>query len=319
LNRSDGRVELHLETPGGRVVDVVNRAVISCGALQTPFLVARSVKVQERDASGIGTGLMEHIEGYIGTLKISKPGKSLPRFNGICLTLDRKIPGQNFGAGIAIVERLSKLNGWPNFQIEIVPFIPEYRFSKYLVNKVEKSPQRLISSILKRLAFCERAIKKSMHFAYQRICRLRGVYFYSLWLKSEEFPNPESSVTFDFDSEKVRYNHKISQITQDKLREGLRFFKETIEQSSPCEVSYYKSILENSENLYLRPNWHPMGTLPMNPRLRTPFVGKNQNLVGFQNVYICDASIFPTGSYSNPVYTALALALRLTNFLNNSD
>lgn len=316
LNLPDGRVELHFQTSTGIVLEVVDVAVLSCGALQSPSLVSRSIMGQDMQAANVGSCLMEHIEGYIGSLRISKSQK--PAISRISLTIDRKIDGQPFGVGIAISQELSKRNGWPNFQVEIVPFIPEYRFSSYLVNSLKESSNPLVFSLMKKIAFGERATKKIFYFLYHRLLRFAGINYYSLWLKSEEFPNKESYVAFDSVNNKTIYHHKVSQVTQDKLREGLQYLQRVFHNHNTGAIIFYRKILDNSKHLYLRPNWHPMGTLSMSPDLSPPIVGRNQNLIGFNNVYICDSSLFPTGSNSNPVFTALALGLRLSRFLKQS-
>lgn len=44
-------------------------------------------------------------------------------------------------------------------------------------------------------------------------------------------------------------------------------------------------------------------------------VDPNLKLHGLENGYVCSASVFPTGGYSNPTHTVIALAIRLADYL----
>ena len=60
------------------------------------------------------------------------------------------------------------------------------------------------------------------------------------------------------------------------------------------------------------PNWHPMGTTRMGADPRYSVVDPNLAIHGTPNCYVLSASVFPTGSNSNPTFTTLALASRLS-------
>jgi aryl-alcohol dehydrogenase-like predicted oxidoreductase/choline dehydrogenase-like flavoprotein len=60
---------------------------------------------------------------------------------------------------------------------------------------------------------------------------------------------------------------------------------------------------------------HHMGGTPMAPSAREGIVDTNLKLHGIENGYLCSSSVFPTGGFSNPSHTLLALAMRLSDHL----
>ena len=47
----------------------------------------------------------------------------------------------------------------------------------------------------------------------------------------------------------------------------------------------------------------------------TEVVDKNCKVFGFKNLFIAGSSVFPTGCHANPTLTIVALALRLSDYL----
>ena len=312
-NREFDQVEIRFATSRGTVTEGVDSLVIACGALQSPSLVSRALKGKGDHEASIGDYLMEHIEGYVGSIKV-KPSqkKSLSPF---VMGSDRRLENQQFGIGISLREETLQANGWPNFQVELVPYIPDYKLDRLIAGNSSQNLNRAFVFILSGLSYIERVFKKSFFKMIHSICTIFSISYYSVWVKSEEFPNPSSRVRYDSNSSRTIYEHRISELTSKKLQEGLLFLSETFLDRDMGRIHFYSRLLSSDKSYYLRPNWHPMGTLPMRDKTSHSHVDSNQALVGFRNVYVCDASIFPSGSNSNPVFTALMLSLRLSKKL----
>jgi choline dehydrogenase-like flavoprotein len=81
------------------------------------------------------------------------------------------------------------------------------------------------------------------------------------------------------------------------------------------------SLLEHVR--YDEPDWerhlsdvnHHMGGTRMSSEFDRGVVDTNLRVWGTSNLYVCSASVFPTGSHSNPTLTVLALAARLADHL----
>lgn len=312
-NLEDSRIEMKFATSGGTVVEIADLLIIACGALQSPSLVARSFVAEGKNPDSIGSQLMEHLEGYIGSIRIKSSQREA--ISPFILDAERRLEHQQFGTGIALKEEILQKNGWPNFQVEIVPYIPDYKLNRVLSIYPDQSMNPVIFFLLTKLAYIERVIKKASYKFIHSVLNLFRISYYSVWIKSEEFPSHSSRVIFDPYSSKTIYNHTVSDLTSKKLREGLLFLSKTFQLEDMGRFHFYSRLFDEEESLYLRPNWHPMGTLPMREESQLCLVNSKQALVGFNNVYLCDASIFPSGSNSNPVFTALMLALRLSKNL----
>lgn len=63
--------------------------------------------------------------------------------------------------------------------------------------------------------------------------------------------------------------------------------------------------------------WHYMGTTRMHADPERGVVDVNCRVHGLSNLYIAGPSVFPTGSFANPVMTLVALALRLADHLRS--
>lgn len=62
-------------------------------------------------------------------------------------------------------------------------------------------------------------------------------------------------------------------------------------------------------------HYHHMGGNRMSRSSNDGVVDENLKMHGMKNLYITGSSVFPTGGYSNPTYTILALTLRLADHL----
>ena len=312
-NSEDARIEIKFTTSNGDVSELADSLIITCGALQTPSLVARSFVVQGMDPAPIGSNLMEHLEGYIGSIRIKSSQREA--ISPFVLDTNRRLKHQQFGTGIALKEEILQKNGWPNFQIELVPYIPDYKLNRLLSSYSDRTMNPLLFSLLTKFSYIERVAKKAFYMFIHSISNLLGISYYSVWIKSEEFPSHSSSVTYDPNSGHTIYHHRVSDLTSKKLREGLLFLSKIFQDENMGSLHFYPWLFDEEQSLYLRPNWHPMGTLPMFEDSHLCLVKSNQALAGFSNVHLCDASVFPSGSNSNPVFTALMLAVRLSKNL----
>lgn len=64
---------------------------------------------------------------------------------------------------------------------------------------------------------------------------------------------------------------------------------------------------------YLRASYHHIGATRMSQSAATGVVDANLRMHGISNLYMCGASVMPTGGHANPTLTIVALALRLAD------
>jgi len=64
---------------------------------------------------------------------------------------------------------------------------------------------------------------------------------------------------------------------------------------------------------------HHMGGMRMSTSDANGIVDTNLRLYGLTNIYVCSSAVFPCSGFSNPTHTVLALALRLSDHLDQSE
>ena len=300
---------------GGFITIEVKAVVIAGGTLQSTKLVLNSPTIiRNLPQNVVGKYLMEHLEGYVGTLSISR--NNLKTLHGLVLDKERKLINAgvaNFGVSLSISESLTKKLCLLNVGIEIV----NLRI-KYLFDPVKYTGEnRMLRKILVFFFLIERIIRASSG----RLVKLvKSIFFkkisYSLWMKAEETPFQESEVRISkINEDKLIYNHKISSKTSREVRKVLELFKDLIEENNLGKIEYYSEITNDKKLLKLRPNWHPMGTLRIGDS-QGGVVDEHLRIQGTRNIYVASAAVFPSGSNQNPVFTTLVLALRLADQLN---
>jgi choline dehydrogenase-like flavoprotein len=65
-------------------------------------------------------------------------------------------------------------------------------------------------------------------------------------------------------------------------------------------------------------NWHHLGTTQMHRDPARGVVDENCRVHEMTNLYIAGGSVFPTGGYTNPSLTIVALSLRLADHLRST-
>lgn len=274
--------------------------VIAAGCLQSTALVQRSFK-DTPFKNPIGKFLMEHFDGFIGTLKI-KPNQQncLKNFK---LDDSRRLPGTNFGLGITTTSN-TKLN----WHLELCSFQKTYTFDPY-VNRFN-----LPLPALKILFLIERCIVFIPFLLLYNYYRFRKISVYSLWLKGEEQSVHTSRIEISAES-KIKYKHHISSETVKILKSELRLFSKSLNKNKLGKLKF---------NLHFRipnflstgGNFHPMGTLRMHST-ESSIVKFDGSLGNFSNIFCVDSSVFPIGAHQNPTAMALTLTLETISKITN--
>lgn len=161
----------------------------------------------------------------------------------------------------------------------------------------------------------EKLIFVNLRTIQQFIRKILGVHKYSIYIKSEEIPYVESEIKIEnFDNSIVRYNHKISENTFILLRNNIFQFQIIFNKYFNAKIELNKKIF-NLEHLktFFGPNWHPMGATRIGTDQLTSVCNSNLQVHNISNLFILSSSVFPSVSNTNPTFTVLALADRLSN------
>ena len=291
-----------------------NKIVLTCGSIQTTALLMRSINIAPKsDYPALGKYLSEHIEGYIGSVTIkNKPEKNF--FKKISLDKNNRTLKINNGVGFALSLKGDQGKNFLNVQYELRKLIPRPYFFQSLKSK-NSGTNKFSLTTVKIMLLGEKLIFVNLRTIQQFIRKILGVHKYSIYIKSEEIPYVESEIKIEnFDNSIVRYNHKISENTFILLRNNIFQFQIIFNKYFNAKIELNKKIF-NLEHLktFFGPNWHPMGATRIGTDQLTSVCNSNLQVHNISNLFILSSSVFPSVSNTNPTFTVLALADRLSN------
>ena len=280
--------------------------VLTGGCLQSTALALKSKDIINMHPAPelIGKYLMEHFDGYVGTLRIKR--KNLKILKNIVLDEDRKIPGRNFGIGIS--NPITSNIGDPQlaYHLELVKWRKTYLFDPNL-NIFNGLPDNLYRIFF----FLERLLKKIPSEIRNFYFRLTFTEIYSVWLKGEELPFFDSDLKLSRNTEpkfaKLIYNHRISKQTKKIMRRRLLEFSAHLRKHNLGKFKIH-SYFRFNRLFYTGPNFHPMGSLRMGSNPKDSVISPDFSFHGSPRVFAVNSGIFPNGSNHNPTTMVLALS-----------
>jgi choline dehydrogenase-like flavoprotein len=145
---------------------------------------------------------------------------------------------------------------------------------------------------------------------------------YRLLAFVEQAPNPESRLTLSDDTDafgmrRAQLDWRVGQAEVDTLEGFARNVKTAFERFGLADVDIDPLVAARDPAVLDRTwdNYHNMGTARMADGPEGGVVDRSLRIFGSSNGYVCSTAVFPTGSFSNPTHTAIALALRLADDL----
>jgi hypothetical protein len=309
INKNENGINLVLVRAGSSDLENASHSdvVLTGGCLQSTSLAMKSIDIMTSLPAPdlIGRFLMEHFDGFVGTLRIRQ--KNVGALRKLILDEDRKIPAKEFGVGLTIPSNSSENSPAVDFHLEFVKWRKTYLFDPSL-NIFNGLPRR----IYRALFLIERSFKKVPS-------ELRGIWFkafsteiYSVWLKGEEIPFADSRLQIskgDHEKDtKLIYNHRVSKETKILMRRRLRELSNSLRVENLGDFRIHSYFRFNSL-FYTGPNFHPMGSLRMGLDPATSIVGPDFAFHGSPHVFAINSGIFPNGSNHNPTAMVLALSI----------
>ena len=138
----------------------------------------------------------------------------------------------------------------------------------------------------------------------------------------EQEPTSRSSITLTDERDplgllRIRFDWQVSERELETIRQYV-----LVAQSALARVARIipdEDLMSGSPKFFARcdDSNHHMGGMRMSTSESTGVVDTNLRLYGTTNVHICSSAVFPSSGFSNPTHTVLALALRLSDHLND--
>jgi choline dehydrogenase-like flavoprotein len=126
---------------------------------------------------------------------------------------------------------------------------------------------------------------------------------YDFWLTTEDLPHPDNRVTVDGDG-RIHLAYTATNPRAHALL--LRKVKDIVSRLFPLGLRLHKQ-------LGVEATPHQCGTLRMGTDPKTSIVDPTCKAHDLDNLYVADASVFPSSAAVNPALTIMANALRVAD------
>ena len=139
------------------------------------------------------------------------------------------------------------------------------------------------------------------------------------WLTSEDLPDPDNRVTLDHDGNIVLTykpnNEEGHQRLIEKLKGLMQQQTKCTVHGHECHVGLFSRNLFVGQRIPLAGVAHQNGTIRFGIDLKTSALDVNCKAHDVDNLYVVDASFFPSSGAVNPALTIMANALRVGDHL----
>jgi len=298
--------------------------VLACGGIENARMLLLSDKV-EKEGLGNGSGLvgryfMQHVE-YFTLTKIlaNHPSLLISPFLEFKKWNSDIIPVIHISAAAQEQHRLlncafSMNKVWHHktgydHLVDLWHEIKQGRWSDHSFHEL-KSVVKDMDSVA--TGIYNRIQGKKYHYAFD----------IELHVRCEQRPNPDSRVTLTNDRDqfglrKVNVDWRLTDDEKITIRESLHLMGQEFGRLGLGRIKIPEFLLAD-ETIWPQPIWsgcHHMTTTKMSQSPEHGVVNKDCRVHSVNNLYVAGSSVFPTGGYTMPTLTIVALALRLGEHL----
>lgn len=318
ITRADGQAVEYLlvGTARGTLQVRADVFVVSCGGLESPRLLLNSRRVHPggvgNDHDQVGRNLIDHPAGHFCKLGF-KQATHAPLFAGMPVN-------EHAGAiaGLMLAPEHQATHRLPNNYVWIRPSVTAARMDDELmlsylkVRSVRDLSFRQVVGILSHRDILYRVLVHRFG--------LRPKYrFGDLWFMTEQLPNLNSRVGLSTRL-KDRHGYPVAcvnwQLSDADLHGFFGYVRVLLERG--LRSPQYALARRDEPELWSRTvasAAHHLGTARMADHPSRGVVDSQLKVFGTSNLFVCDASVFPTAGSVNPSLTIAALALRLADHL----
>jgi choline dehydrogenase-like flavoprotein len=154
-----------------------------------------------------------------------------------------------------------------------------------------------------------------------RAVNLEGKYSLDFWLTSEDLPAPDNRVTLDRDGAIVLSyrpnNEEAHQRLIAKLKSLMKQQTKCLVHGHECHEGLFARNLFLGQRIPLAGVAHQNGTIRFGRDPATSALDVNCKAHEVDNLYVVDASFFPSSAAVNPALTIMANALRVGEHLKS--
>jgi choline dehydrogenase-like flavoprotein len=306
--------------PGGRTERVEAACfVVAAGGIETPRILLNSTSVRPagigNERGVVGRYLATHPKANVATLVLDRPVSTRhPLF------MDHPLAPGVMRCGLGFTPAAQRERRLLNHYVQVLPFA-EHRANRLF--EAFRGAERFNSPLIDRSPLVAGYLTGAGRIAFEMIGRAGRVHprttKFVLRAFLDQFPNPDNRVTLSerTDGLGARLANVAWTFSADDRASVIRFF-ECLEDELRSRGVHGLRF----DRLRAAVDWpltglhsHFIGTTRMGTDPATSVTDANCRVHGSTNLFIAGPSLFTTGGYANPVYTVVALALRLAEHL----
>ncbi|MEJ0038457.1 MAG: GMC family oxidoreductase [Gammaproteobacteria bacterium] len=308
--------ELLVGTARGKLSIQADVFIVCCGGLETPRLLLNSRRAQPNGLGNgrdlVGRNLIDHPAGHFNKLRFQRT-TAAPLFSGLPANEHAGVI-----AGLMLTPEKQREARLPNHYVWVRPSVSAARIDDELMLSFLKV--RGVRDLSLRQIF---AILSNRDILYRVLVHRFGIRpsyrFGDLWFMTEQLPNPDSRVRLSVSS-KDSYGYPVASIDWRLSADDLAQFHAYAAQlfGSGLRSDQYELARKDDPEIWSRTvasAAHHLGTARMGHDVARGVVDPDLKVFGVPNLYVCDASVFPTAGSVNPSLTITALGLRLARHL----
>lgn len=281
---------------GGEEFSVTARAyVLAAGGIENARLLLLSNKAVPTGLGNrhdlVGRFFQEHVGFYLSSVAMLEP----PPNSGAC-----DPPGRWF----TFTDETFTANKLLNVALELTPMkLPQLSLWERTYERVERRVRGRGPSPMN-----------------PRYWAAEGVQPFDIAYEAEQCPNPDSRVTLGtgldaLGQRRVVLDWRLTDLDREHLKRGLEMLGRELGRLGAGRLWIRPRVLEDWPPKAFSVAAHHIGTTRMHKDPRRGVVDANCRVHGTNNLFVAGSSVFPTSGKANPTYTIVALAIRLSDHL----
>jgi choline dehydrogenase-like flavoprotein len=267
-----------VERDGARETYAASLVVVSAGAINSAALLLRSASDRHPNGLANGSGVVgRHYMGHV---------------NSVLMAVSR-CPNPT------VFQKTLSVNDW------------------YLGDEAFPRPMGHVSFVGKLDAVTLRAGAPALAPGFT--LELMATHSLDFWLTSEDLPDPENRVTLDRDGNVVLAyrpnNEEAHRQLVVRLKDAMKRQRRCTIHGHDCHQGLFARSLYVGQRIPLAGVAHQNGTIRFGRDPRTSALDARCKAHELDNLYVVDASFFPSSGAVNPALTVMANALRVGDHL----
>ncbi|HEX6791787.1 MAG TPA: GMC oxidoreductase [Candidatus Krumholzibacteria bacterium] len=291
--------------------------VIAAGGIETPRLLLNSTAVRPggigNDRDTVGRYLSTHPKANMATLVLSRALSTRhPLFT------DHAMPGGVMRCGLGFTAQAQRAHRLLNHYVQVLPFA-EYRANR-LFESVRGS-ERFNSPLIDRSPLIAGYLTGAGKIAFEMIGRAgrlqprTGKFVLRAFLDQHPDPRHRIALSEKRDARGMRLANVAWRFSPGDRASVVRFFERLAATTTGAARLDFGRLVELEDWPLIGMHSHFMGTTRMGSDPAVSVTDAHGRVHGSENLFIAGPSLFTTPGYANPVYTVVALSLRLADHL----